>query len=187
MLYGDEGKERVKLEAAIKGCQCQSLRAQDDRYQKLADIIAQYAGQPGALIPVLHQAQEVFGYLPHDVQVLVAEGLDVPLSEIDGVITFYSLFTSQPQGKYKVGVCLGTACYVKGSALVLEELKKQLGIDINQTSPDGLFTLEVTRCVGACGLAPVMTIGDDVYGRLTPEDIPGILDKYIQAEKNGKA
>ena len=175
------------MEAAIKGCQCHSLRAHDDRYQKLADIIAQYAGQPGALIPVLHQAQEVFGYLPNDVQVLIAEGLNVPLSEIDGVITFYSLFTAQPRGKYKVGVCLGTACYVKGSALVLEELKKQLDIDINETSGDGLFTLEVTRCVGACGLAPVMTIGDDVYGRLTPEDVPGILDKYIQAEKNGKA
>jgi NADH:ubiquinone oxidoreductase subunit E len=187
VFFGYEGKERVKLEATIKGCQCHSLRSQDERYKKLAEIIARYAGQSGALIPVLHQAQEVFGYLPHDVQVLIAEGLDVPLSEIDGVITFYSLFTSQPQGKYKVGICLGTACYVKGAALVLEELKKELGIDINETSTDGLFTLEVTRCVGACGLAPVMTIGDDVYGRLTPEDVSGILDKYVQAEKNGKA
>ena len=175
------------MEAAAKGCQCQGLRAQDDRYQKLADIIAKYAGKPGALIPVLHQAQEIFGYLPHDVQVLVGEGLDVPLSEIDGVITFYSLFTSEPRGKYKVGVCLGTACYVKGAADVLEELKKQLHIDINQTTNDGLFTLEVTRCVGACGLAPVVCIGDDVYGRLVPADIPAILDKYIQAEKNGQA
>ncbi len=175
------------MEAAAKRCQCQSLRAQDERYQKLAEIIAKHAGESGALIPVLHQAQQVFGYLPHDVQALIAEGLNVPLSEVDGVITFYSLFTSEPQGRYKVGICLGTACYVKGAALVLEELKKELGIDINETSTDGLFTLEVTRCVGACGLAPVMTIGDDVYGRLTPEDVPGILDKYVQAEKNSKA
>ena len=186
-MFGYKGKERVKLEAATRGCQCHALRAQDERYKRLGEIIAQYAGQPGALIPVLHHAQEVFGYLPHDVQVLVAEGLDVPLSEVDGVITFYSLFTSEPRGKYKIGICLGTACYVKGAAAVLEELKKQVGVDIGKTSADGLFTLEVTRCVGACGLAPVMTIGDDVYGRLTPEDVAGILDKYIQAEKNGKA
>ena len=177
----------MRVEAAAKGCQCQALRSQDPRYQKLADIIGKYAGEAGALIPVLHEAQEVFGYLPHDVQVLVAEGLDVPLSEIDGVITFYSLFTSEPQGKYKVGVCLGTACYVKGAADVLEELKKQLHVDINKTTADGLFTLEVTRCVGACGLAPVVSIGDDVYGRLVPGDIPAILDKYLQAEKNGQA
>jgi len=168
-------------------CCCQSMRASDERYQKLADIIARYAGQPGALIPVLHQAQEVFGYLPQDVQVLIAEGLDVPLSEVDGVITFYSLFTSQPKGKYTIGVCMGTACYVKGAAAVLEELKQQLGVDVNGTSADGLFTLNVTRCVGACGLAPVMTIGEDVYGRMKPEAVREILDKYIQAEQQAKA
>lgn len=181
------GEGEISLEAAAKRCQCQSLRAQDERYQKLAEIIAKHAGESGALIPVLHQAQQVFGYLPHDVQALIAEGLNVPLSEVDGVITFYSLFTSEPQGRYKVGICLGTACYVKGAALVLEELKKQLGIDVGKTSADGLFTLEVTRCVGACGLAPVVTVGDDVYGRLSPEDVPAMLDKYIQAERNGKA
>ena len=174
------------MEMAVNKCQCKTLRSQDPRYKKLEEIVESYRGKAGALIPVLHQAQEVFGFLPRDVQVLVAKGLDVPLSEVDGVITFYSLFTSEPQGKYKVGVCMGTACYVKGAADVLEELKKQLAVDVNKTSLDGLFTLEVTRCVGACGLAPVVSVGDDVYGRLAPEDVRGILEKY-RAEKNGKA
>lgn len=175
------------MEVVANKCQCEALRAKDPRYKKLADIIAKYAGREGALIPVLHEAQEVFGHLPPEIQMLVAEGLDVPLSEIDGVITFYSLFTAEPQGKYKIGVCLGTACYVKGAGDVLDELKERLQIDVNKTSADGLFTLEVTRCVGACGLAPVVSVGDDVYGRLTPDDIPAILEKYIESEKNSNA
>lgn len=168
------------MDAVIKKCQCHCGGATDERYQKLSRIIADHKGKPGALIPVLHEAQQLFGYLPADVQQIIAEGLDVPLSEIDGVITFYSLFTSQPRGKYKIGVCMGTACYVKGAAKVVEELKKQLNVEINGTTRDGLFTLEITRCLGACGLAPVMTIGDDVYGRLTPDKIPEILQKYTE-------
>ncbi|MGI6038439.1 MAG: NAD(P)H-dependent oxidoreductase subunit E [Limnochordia bacterium] len=164
------------MEVAVRKCQCKKV--DDHRYRKLAQIIDDYRGKAGALIPVLHQAQQLFGYLPQDVQQEIAAGLDVPLSEIDGVITFYSLFTSQPQGRYKVGICMGTACYVKGAAQVLAELKKQLDVEVNHTTRDGLFTLEVTRCVGACGLAPVLIIGDDVHGRVAPKDVPGILAQY---------
>ena len=164
--------------AMAKQCRCGNCSGQDERYTKLQKIIADYKDVPGALIPVLHQAQELFGYLPQEVQAFVAEGLSIPISKVDGVVSFYSFFTSTPQGKYKIGVCMGTACYVKGSAQVLEELEKQLGVKVSETSADGLFTLEVTRCIGACGLAPVITIGDDVYGRLTPEEIPEILAKY---------
>lgn len=164
--------------AVAKQCQCQCAQMKDERYERLQEIIAKYKDQKGALIPVLHEAQQLFGYLPHDVQTIVANGLGVPLSKVDGVISFYSLFTSAPQGKHRIGVCMGTACYVKGAAKVLEALQTELGVSVSETSEDGLFTLEVTRCLGACGLAPVMMIDDDVYGRLTPDQIPEILAKY---------
>ena len=155
---------------------CQSIV--DQKYQKLDDVINQYKGKPGGLIPVLHQAQLLFGYLPKDVQIRVAEGLELPLSEVYGVITFYSLFSLKPRGKYTIGVCLGTACYVKGAATIVEALEKKLQIKMGDSTEDGLFSLLMTRCVGACGLAPVLTIGEDVYGRLTPEMIPDILKRY---------
>lgn len=163
-------------------CQCCGGNARDSRYDQLREIIAKYKDKPGALIPVLHEAQQLFGYLPQDVQAIVAEGLGVPISKVDGVISFYSLFTSTPQGKHRIGVCMGTACYVKGASKVLEQLQKELGVPVSGTSEDGLFTLEVTRCLGACGLAPVMTIDDDVYGRLTPDQIPAILAKYREKQ-----
>lgn len=150
----------------------------DERYDQLDRIIAERKSTPGSLIMVLHQAQELFGYLPQDVIKRVAEGLDIPLSEVYGVVTFYSLFSLKPRGKYKVSVCLGTACYVKGSAQIVAELEKQLKVKPGQTTDDGLFTVEITRCIGACGLAPVMTINDDVYGRLTPNKLADILAKY---------
>ncbi|HHZ20565.1 MAG TPA: NAD(P)H-dependent oxidoreductase subunit E [Firmicutes bacterium] len=150
----------------------------DAKLQQLDEIIAKYRGKPGALIPVLHQAQMLYGYLPKEVQIRVAEGLNIPLSEVYGVITFYSLFTLKPRGKHTIGVCMGTACYVKGAPGVLEALQNELGIGANDTTDDGLFSLVITRCVGACGLAPVMTIGDDVYGRLTADKIPEIIAKY---------
>jgi len=112
------------------------------------------------------------------VQRRVADGLDIPLSEVYGVATFYSLFSLKPRGKHKIGVCLGTACYVRGAGAILAELEKELDIKVNDTTPDGKFTLEVTRCIGACGLAPVMTIDEDVFGRLTPERIKDILARY---------
>jgi NADH:ubiquinone oxidoreductase subunit E len=152
----------------------------DQRFQELDRIIAQYKEKPGALIPVLHQAQMLFGYLPEAVQIRVAEGLNVPLSEVYGVITFYSLFTLKPRGKYTIGICLGTACYVKGAPAVVEAVQNALNVKTDDTTDDGLFTLTITRCVGACGLAPVMTIGEDVYGKLTGDKIPEVLAKYRQ-------
>lgn len=160
-------------------CACACSEAlHDDRFDRLDEIIARYKGKPGALIPVLHQAQELFGCLSEDVQARIASGLKIPPSEVYGVATFYSFFTLRPRGKYKIGVCMGTACYVRGAAEVLAELKKQLGVDLNGTTEDGRFTLEVVRCLGACGLAPVVMIDNDVYGRMVPEKVADILKNY---------
>ncbi len=150
----------------------------DERDQKLQEIIKKYKDKKGALIPVLHEVQELYGYLPLSVQKKVSEGLDVPLSEIYGVITFYTQFSLKPKGKYNIQVCMGTACYVKGANLILEKLQEKLGIHVGDCTEDGLFSLEACRCIGACGLSPVITINDDVYGRLVPDQIEGILEKY---------
>lgn len=152
-----------------------STKEQDEKLQK---VIAKYKDTQGALIPVLHEAQEIFGYLPVEVQERISEGLGVPMSEIYGVVTFYTQFSINPKGKYKIGVCLGTACYVKGSGDIIEKIKEILGIDVGECTPDGKFSLDATRCIGACGLAPVLTVNDDVYGRLVVDDVPGILEKY---------
>ena len=146
--------------------------------KKLQEIIAKYRDTRGALIQVLHEAQDVYGYLPLEVQLKISEGLNIPLAEVYGVVSFYTQFTTNPKGKYRVSVCMGTACYVKGSRKVLDKLEEVLGIQAGHTTPDGLFTLNATRCLGACGLAPVMMINEDVYGRLTPDEIPGIIAKY---------
>ena len=145
---------------------------------ELMSVIAKYKDQDGALIPVLHQAQEIYGYLPIEVQTMIADGLSVPLAEVYGVVTFYTQFSLNPKGEYKIGVCLGTACYVKGSGDILEKFKELLGIDVDGCTSDGKFSLEATRFIGACGLAPVFTINEDVYGRITADDVPGILAKY---------
>lgn len=145
---------------------------------KLMEVIAEHKGQKGAAIPVLHKAQDIYGYLPIEVQTMIAEGLNVPLAEIYGIVTFYTQFSLNPKGEYQIGVCLGTACYVKGSGDILEEIKEILKIDVGECTPDGKFSLEATRCVGACGLAPVVTINDDVYGRLNKGEIGAILAKY---------
>ena len=149
-----------------------------EQESELMSVIAQYKDQDGALIPVLHQAQEIYGYLPIEVQTMIADGLSVPLAEVYGVVTFYTQFSLNPKGEYKVGVCLGTACYVKGSGDILEKFKELLKIDVDGCTPDGKFSLEATRCIGACGLAPVFTINEDVYGRITADYVPGILAKY---------
>ena len=165
------------------GCQqCACSELSDPRYLKLDELIQRYREVPGALIPVLHEAQQIFGYLPEDVQVKVAEGLNLPLSEIFGVITFYSLFSTQPRGKFTISVCMGTACYVRGSADILKKLQDELAIGVEGTTDDGLFSLTITRCLGACGLSPVININEDVYGRLTPNGIPAILQKYRDRE-----
>ena len=151
---------------------------QNDNYQKLAEFIRAHKQQKGALMPVLQEAQNLLGCVPLDVQEIIADGLGVSLSEVYGVATFYSQFSLKPKGKYVCGVCLGTACYVKGSQKVLDELLSELNITVGDTTQDGLFTVDATRCLGACGLAPVMMINDEVYGRLTPEEIPEIIAKY---------
>lgn len=133
---------------------------------------------PGAALPALQKAQEIYGYLPIEVQQMVAEGLGVPLAEVYGISTFYSMFSLYPKGKYKISVCLGTACYVKGSGDIFNALQDKLGISGGECTPDGKFSLDACRCIGACGLAPVITINDDVYGRLTVDELDEILAKY---------
>ena len=149
-----------------------------EQEEKLRKVIAEYRDVPGATMPILQAAQNIYGYLPEEVQIIIAEELDVPVSEIYGVASFYAQFTMNPKGKYQISVCLGTACYVKGSANVLQAIETKLGIKPGGITPDGKFSLNACRCVGACGLAPVMMINDDVYGRLTPKEVGPILDKY---------
>ncbi len=152
--------------------------ANEELYRELDKTIDKYKGQAGALIQVLHQAQGIFGYLPKEVQVYIADKLNVPITEVYGVVTFYAFFTMTPKGKHTIGICMGTACYVKGAAKILDSLKAKLKIDVGGTTEDGKFTLEVLRCIGACGLAPAIMIGDDVYGRLTSDKLDAILAKY---------
>ena len=149
-----------------------------EKYELLNQVIEELKDQPGALMPVMQKAQNIFGCVPMDVQKIIADGLGVTLSEVYGVATFYAQFKLKPNGKYLISVCLGTACYVKGSQKILDRLAEELNIPVGDTTDDGLFTLQATRCLGACGLAPVMTINEEVYGRLVPDDIPGILAKY---------
>lgn len=145
---------------------------------RLKALIAEHKDDKGALMSVLHGAQDIYGYLPIEVQKMIAEGLDLSLEQVYEVSTFYSQFALNPKGKYKISVCLGTACYVKGSGDVYNKLVSELGIEGGQCTSDGKFSLEACRCIGACGLAPVMTINDEVYGRLTVDEIEGILAKY---------
>ena len=147
--------------------------------EKLQAVINKYKGTEGALIPVLHEAQDIFGYLPIEVQQKISDGLDIPMSEIYGVVTFYTQFSIYPKGQYQIAVCLGTACYVKGSGTIIDKIKQKLGIDVGQCTEDGKFSLDATRCIGACGLAPVLTVNDEVYGRLTADDVDDILAKYM--------
>lgn len=149
-----------------------------EQEEQLIKVIEEHKDQAGALIPVLHEAQNIYGYLPIEVQKIISDGLGVSMAEIYGVVTFYTQFTTNPKGKYNIAVCLGTACYVKGSGTILDKIKEKLGIDVGECTSDGKYSIEATRCIGACGLAPVLTINDDVYGRLSPDDIDEILAKY---------
>ena len=146
--------------------------------KELRDYILSIKDMPGALMPALQKAQEIYGYLPLEVQKIVAMELNLPMSEVYGVVTFYSQFSLYPKSRYKISVCLGTACYVKGSGDILARIKEILGIEEGESTPDGLFTIEACRCIGACGLAPVITINGDVYGRLTVDDVDEIIEKY---------
>ena len=151
-----------------------------EKYDALQAIIARHKGEPGGLMPVMQEAQDVFGYLPMEVQEAIAQGMGKTLSEVYGVATFYSQFSLEKKGENFVSVCLGTACYVKGAQAVLDKMAEYLEIPVGKTTEDGLFTLQATRCLGACGLAPVLTVGAEVYGRVTPDQVAGILDKYKQ-------
>ena len=155
-----------------------AFKGTPEQEKELKEVILKHKDQKGALMPVLQEAQEIYGYLPIEVQTIIAEGLDIPLEEVYGVVTFYAQFSLYPKGQYKVSVCLGTACYVKGSGDIYDRLQQRLGIQGGQCTPDGKFSLEACRCVGACGLAPVMTVNEDVYGKITPDDVDEILAKY---------
>lgn len=147
---------------------------------ELRKVIEAHKDDKGALMPVLQQAQEIYGYLPIEVQTIISNEMDIPLEKIYGVVTFYSQFSLNPKGKYKISVCLGTACYVKGSGDIYNKLMEKLGIEGGECTPDGKFSLDACRCIGACGLAPVLTVNDDVYGRLTVDDVDKILSKYTE-------
>lgn len=149
-----------------------------EKMEKLEHILIEHKDMQGALMPVLHETQELFGYIPEEAQKRISEVLNIPLAEIFGVATFYSRFTLNPRGQNTISVCLGTACYVKNAQGVLDRLKEELNVEAGETTKDGKFTLEATRCLGCCGLAPVMMINEDVFGKLVPDDIPDILKKY---------
>lgn len=149
-----------------------------EQEEELKKIIADHKDEKGSLMPILQKAQEVYGYLPIEVQKIISNETGIPLEKIYGVATFYSQFSLNPKGKNKISVCLGTACYVKGSGDIFNKLMETLGVENGGCTPDGHFSLEACRCIGACGLAPVMTVNDEVYGRLTVDDVDGILSKY---------
>ena len=152
----------------------------EEKYGQLEVFINNLPEKKGALIEVLHKAQGIFGYLPQEVQLFVGEKLDIPASKVYGVVTFYSYFTTEPRGEFVINVCMGTACFVRGSGAVLDEFQKVLGIKTGETTADGKYTIEVLRCVGACGLAPVVTINDKVYGHVGAADVKRIIAEYEQ-------
>lgn len=162
----------------IKKISKNPFKGTPEQEAELKKVIEANLDDPGAVMPVLQQAQDIYGYLPIEVQKIVADGLGMPLEEVYGVATFYSQFSLSPKGEYAISVCLGTACYVKGAAKILETLTEQLGIGAEECTEDGKFSISACRCIGACGLAPVMMINDEVYGRLETSDIEGILKQY---------
>ena len=149
---------------------------------KMEEILTKYEKDKSNLIQILNEVQDYYGYVPEKAQVAISEYLDMPMAEIYGVVTFYSRFTLKPKGKYHIAVCLGTACFVKGSENVLERAKERLGIDVGETTKDGKFSLEATRCIGACGLAPVFTVNEEVYGKATVKMMDEVLDKYMNEQ-----
>jgi NADH-quinone oxidoreductase subunit E/NADP-reducing hydrogenase subunit HndA len=154
------------------------IKLPENKVKELKDVCTSFGNDKSELINVLHSAQGIFGYLPAEVQELVAHELKVSVAQVYGVVTFYSFFSMLPKGEHPVSICMGTACYVRGAEKVLDEFKRQLKIKVGETSDDGRFSLNCLRCVGACGLAPVVTIGDRVYGRVSPDDVKRILGEY---------
>lgn len=154
------------------------FRGTKEQEEKLLAVIEKHKDEKGALMPILQEAQEIYGYLPIEVQKIIALQTGVSLEEIFGIASFYAQFKLNPDGQYAIAVCLGTACYVKGSGDILDEISKKLNVAVGSTSPDGRYSVEATRCIGACGLAPVLTVNGEVYGRLTVKDVDTILAKY---------
>ncbi len=159
-----------------------SNNVKDEKFKMLEEFIDKVPNNQSSLIEVLHKSQEIFGYLSEEVQSYVAYRLNVPVTKVYGVVTFYSYFTTKPRGKYVINICMGTACFVKGSNLILEEFQRKLNIKAGETTEDGKFTIEVLRCVGACGLAPVVTVNDKVYGHFKKEDVKKLLESYSNKE-----
>ena len=154
------------------------IKLSEAKVNFIKEVCKSYGNKPGEVINVLHKVQGEYGYLPAEVQELVAKELGIPVSRVYGIVSFYSFFTMTPQGEHPISVCLGTACYVRGAEKVLDELKRQLGINVGEVTPDGKFSLTCLRCVGACGLAPVIEVGDKVYGRMTPDRVKDVLAEY---------
>jgi NADH:ubiquinone oxidoreductase subunit E len=170
--------QEVESSACNCGCGCGEEPSEEELLARLDEVIAGYESKPGALIPVLQIAQGIYGFLPEVALKRIAKGLNKPYSEVAGVVGFYSFFTTVPRGRNLIRVCLGTACYVRGGIAVLDALKKELGVDVGDTTEDREFSLEVARCFGACGLAPVITINDDVHHRVKPKRVREILAQY---------
>ena len=154
------------------------IKLSESKINFIKEVCKSYGNQGSEVINVLHKVQGEYGYLPAEVQELVAKELNIPVSRVYGIVSFYSFFTMTPKGEYPISVCLGTACYVRGAEKVLDELKRQLGIGVGEVTPDGKFSLTCLRCVGACGLAPVIEVGEKVYGRMTPDRVKDVLAEY---------
>lgn len=154
------------------------IKLREADYNTIKDICQSFDNNPGELINVLHKVQGHFGYLPVEIQEAVAANLNIPANRVYGVVSFYSFFTMKPKGKYAISLCLGTACYVKGAEKILDALKSELKVEVGEVTPDGKFSIDVLRCVGACGLAPVMTIGEKTYGHMTPEKVKAVIAEY---------
>jgi NADP-reducing hydrogenase subunit HndA len=151
----------------------------DNQVKELVEVCRSFSNDPYELINVLHKAQGIFGYLPAEVQEIVARELKIPVAKVYGVVTFYSFFTMIPKGQNPISICMGTACYVRGAEKVLEEFKRKLNVEVGETTKDGKFSLNCLRCVGACGLAPVVMVGDKTFGRVSPDGVQEILSEYL--------
>jgi NADH:ubiquinone oxidoreductase subunit E len=157
-----------------------SCTTEAELLERVREQAASFRGREGSLIQALHMAQGLYGYLPVEVQRVIADALDIPLSEVSGVVSFYSFFNTQPRGKHTIRVCLGTACYVRGGKKIVEKLKEVLDVNVGDTTKDRVFSFEVARCIGACGLAPAMAIDDEVFKQVNPDRLDNILAGYYQ-------
>jgi NADH:ubiquinone oxidoreductase subunit E len=165
------------MESQATKCKCKK-ETDKEKFERIGEIIEEYKGREGNLIQILHMAQGIYGHLPVELQQFIAQKLDIPLSEVSGVTTFYSFFSTRPRGENTIRVCMGTACYVRGGKKILERLRELLGVEPGETTVDGKFTLEVMRCIGACGLAPAITINDEVYKQVNPDKLHAIIGKF---------